>query len=479
MNANNGTIDVNNVWLKENGDGGIIGTNAAGGEIVTNRGTVGMTGEGEPAPGNLGTIYTNETTGNVVLNAKDAVIGKNKGTVTENQGAVYTNDNVVEKNAEGGQIGTNNLTVQTNEAGAIVTENGAQGTVQANAGQIISNGGAVKSNVKGGSIGTNAADGVVEANAGEIFTNAGEVTGNREDGLIGKNASGAKVGENAGQIYLNEDGATVRKNTGIIGAFNEDGTPEEGTGTGNKGVIETNSGTVQNLGTITLNLEGGTVDNLKGSVVSLNKGTVYNYGGTVTTNKGKEYYTVDIAMENGSATLGDGFTEHNGQDNWASKGATVILRPAKDYAIQNLKVPAGMTAKMNRDGSWTLTITNPGKLSTSDLVFSGSKKSVIRAQASENEFKKLNKEIAAAIRIAEENGTVTADMKQFNAVLRMVAEAMAERPDVAVTFIFRDGGIAKTITIPAGTDVLSAFGGGRVSLKTLAKKLDIQMTAKK
>ncbi len=240
------------------------------------------------------------------------------------------------------------------------------------------------------------------------------------------------------------------------------------------GVVEQNEGTIEE--------NQGVVDNCKGGVVTLNKGDVYNYGGTVITNEGSEYYTVDIAVNNGSVTRNSGFTDHNGRDNWArsGSGATVTLRPAKGYTIQKLKAPAGVTAKKNKDGSWTLTITDPSKLPAGGLVFSGSKKSAVRVQVSEDAFYKLNEKIAAAIRSAGENGTVKADMKQYTAVLRMVAEAMAERPDVRVTFIFKDGGRARTFTIPAGADAISAFGGEeRIPLRTLAKKLNLKVTAKK
>lgn len=160
------------------------------------------------------------------------------------------------------------------------------------------------------------------------------------------------------------------------------------------GVVEQNEGTIEE--------NQGVVDSCKGGVVTLNKGDVLNYGGTVITNEGSEYYTVDIAVNNGRVTRSSGFTDHNGRDNWArsGSGATVTLRPAKGYTIPKLQAPAGVTAKKNKDGSWTLTITDPSKLPAGGLVFSGSKKSAVRVQVSEDAFYKLNEKIAAAIRSA-------------------------------------------------------------------------------
>lgn len=130
IQTNNGTIVINNGYVK---------TNSAKGTITTNEGTV---------DDNQFTVTTNIGT----VNTNNAIVTTNSGTVTTNLGSVNLNT---------GTIGTNKKTVTENNG--IVNSN--YGTVE-NRNSVVSNYGLVENY------------GTVKTNSGEVYNYGGTVTDN-------------------------------------------------------------------------------------------------------------------------------------------------------------------------------------------------------------------------------------------------------------------------------------------------------------
>ncbi len=483
IGTNNGTVTLNDSEM--DGDGvryyAVIVTNY--GEVTTNGGTVTtngamLDGDGNAVTGTIGTNSGSVTTNEAVTDADGvrhgALIGTNYGTVGTNEGEIGENakDGVVTTNAQGGVIGTNYGNVGTNEGE--ITEN-AQG-------------GIVTTNAQGGKIGTNNGT-VTNANEGEIVINNAEIGTNGENGTIGTNNS------------------TVTMNDGTIGAYETDeegnvvtdgdGNPVVLEGTGNAGKIVTNNGTVlvnraggavttnsgaveNNEGTVETNLADGVVDNYTGGGVTSNEGTVYNYGGTVTTNvenKGKEFFTVEVETENAEAEKEDGFSSYRGTDSWVERaaGATIRLTPNEGYEIMKLDLPEGVEGVKNKDGSWTLTVTDASKLG-GKLTLSALRKALeeaegigVRVRSKESRFHLFWLEAARQVLEAEENALVEIDAGDYTCMERVFLEALAERTDVSVSITYGNNG---SLTIDAGTDVLGAVkSAGTVSFTTFERKL--------
>ena len=80
----------------------------------------------------------------------------------------------------------------------------------------------------------------------------------------------------------------------------------------------------------------------------------------------------------------------------------------------------------------------------------------------------FNKAVVKQIRNAEDGSTVTVDCTGWASFMRMVFEALAEHPSVTLVVKY---GNNKELTIPAGTDILSAIGNAQDVLFTKLAKL--------
>ena len=187
---------------------------------------------------------------------------------------------------------------------------------------------------------------------GQYDENGDPVAGTGNNSIITTN-NGTVVSNNSAVVKNN---GTVASNTGRILQNMQDGNVTNEAG----GKVILNFGTVDNSGTVEYNNSRGTVDNREGGVVVDNYGKVYNYGGTIKNNRsnGTEYFTVDVKAKKASSKRGDGFSSHNDQDNWLSNGdtGTITIKPKKGYSIKDIDLPEGVTAKKNKNGSWTLTV---------------------------------------------------------------------------------------------------------------------------
>ena len=188
--GNNGTIETNNGTVISNNEDGTVVTNAKGGEIETNNGTVGVVDEyettpngyGKPIPedgtGNFGNIDINN--GSLIVNHEDATVGINNGDIELNYGDIDTNNDYVVWN---------------------------YGTVETNNDYVVWNYGTVETNTIDGTVwnettqdqnGQNVT-GTVTNNYGTMITNTG------------------KVDEDGRSIYKTEYGVQVQNTDGGAG----------------------------------------------------------------------------------------------------------------------------------------------------------------------------------------------------------------------------------------------------------------------
>ena len=119
--------------------------------------------------------------------------------------------------------------------------------------------------------------------------------------------------------------------------------------------MQTNVGTLQNDGTLSLNR--GYVLNRKGGVVKTNQGHVFNYGGTIEFNQGTEYYLVQVAANHALIRYGSGFVSFAGADFWLAAGGTgsVEIEPEAGYTLPVGNVPEWMNVSES-NGVFTVTI---------------------------------------------------------------------------------------------------------------------------
>ena len=80
----------------------------------------------------------------------------------------------------------------------------------------------------------------------------------------------------------------------------------------------------------------------------------------------------------------------------------------------------------------------------------------------------FNKAVVKQIKNAEDGSTVTVDATGWASFMRMVFEALAERPTVTLVVKY---GNNKELTVPAGADILSAIGDAQDVLFTRLAKL--------
>ena len=150
--GNNGTIETNNGTVISNNEDGTVVTNAQGGEIETNNGTVGVVDEyettpngyGKPIPedgtGNFGNIDINN--GSLIVNHEDATVGINNGDIELNYGDIDTNNDYVVWNY--GTVETNTIDGTVwNETTQDQNGQNVTGTVTNNYGTMITNTGKV------------------------------------------------------------------------------------------------------------------------------------------------------------------------------------------------------------------------------------------------------------------------------------------------------------------------------------------------
>ena len=70
----------------------------------------------------------------------------------------------------------------------------------------------------------------------------------------------------------------------------------------------------------------------------------------------------------------------------------------------------------------------------------------------------FNQSVVAKIKSAHENDIITVEAGNWPGFMRMVFEALNERPDVTLVVNCSINGIRKELTIPAGRDLLSEIG---------------------
>ena len=255
VRSNHGTVETNNGTIEFNYSGGTVSTNSENGTVETNR---------------EGTIKTNN--GTVNINDMSGIIETNKGEVLETGLG-----SIVETNAKGGTVDTNNGTVMTNNGtvttnngnvswnnGTVTTNNGsmdyndATGTIETNNYQVMCNEGTVETNAKGGKI---------EDNSGTVETNNGSMDYNHATGIIETNKGEVLENGIGSTVETNAKGGEIETNNGTVGEKDENGNAVADTG--NNGTIKTNNGTV-----ITNNETGTVVTNAKGGEIETNNGTV-------------------------------------------------------------------------------------------------------------------------------------------------------------------------------------------------------------
>ena len=281
--------------------------------------TVDVIASGDTRNSNMGTVTTNN------------------GEVRSNHGTVETNNGTIEFNYSGGTVSTNseNGTVETNREGTIKTNNGTvnindmSGIIETNKGEVLETGlgSIVETNAKGGTVDTN--NGTVMTNNGTVTTNNGNVSWNNgtvttNNGSMDYNDATGTIETNNYQVICNEGtvetnakGGEIETNNGTVGKKDENG--KAVAGTGNSGTIETNNGTV-----ITNN-KGGKIENNYGTVetnngyVGLNNGTVetnnwvmlQNNGTVETNNQYVEQNTGTVETNKSSVHLNNGTIETN------------------------------------------------------------------------------------------------------------------------------------------------------------------------
>ncbi|MBR3635907.1 MAG: hypothetical protein IKN47_06890, partial [Lachnospiraceae bacterium] len=74
-------------------------------------------------------------------------------------------------------------------------------------------------------------------------------------------------------------------------------------------------------------------------------------------------------------------------------------------------------------------------------------------------FNNFNKNTANQISKAAAGSTVRIEMGNFTAIHQMIFDAMRQRTDVNVEFIFRDQGNMYSLTVPGGANLSTLPGG--------------------
>lgn len=83
-------------------------------------------------------------------------------------------------------------------------------------------------------------------------------------------------------------------------------------------------------------------------------------------------------------------------------------------------------------------------------------------------FAQFNKESITSIETAQKNAAVTLDTDIWNSFQGSVLSALSSRPDITLVIKYRYEGKRYTVTIPAGSDVLSLIDeNGYCGFRTL------------
>ena len=302
-NLSGGEVVTNNKDITTNHTGGTVDTNASTGTITENWGTVNdnsgsiKTNEANPKEGKAGVVVVNNNSigtnkGTVETNAEGGKIETNNGTV----GKKDDNGNAVAGTGNNGTIETNNGTVITNNETGTVGEKDENGNAVAgtgNNGTIETNNGTVISNNEDGTVVTNAKGGEIETNNGTVgVVDEYETTPNGYGKPIPEDGTGnfGNIDINNGSLIVNHEDATVGINNGDIELNYGDIDTNNDYVVWNYGTVETNNDyVVWNYGTVETNTIDGTVWNettqdQNGQNVT---GTVTNNYGTMITNTGK------------------------------------------------------------------------------------------------------------------------------------------------------------------------------------------------
>lgn len=327
INNNYGKVTTNNNYIKENQEGGSVGTN--NGDVIHNHGDVTTNGETGKIEDNGGTVSTNQ-----------GFVGTNNETITRNDGYVMQNYGTIGSNtSDDYEAMDKNCGVQSN-----------YGTISSNSGTVYNN----ASNMKDAKYN--------EETDSWKYSNKMNEDGSAVPALI-KNNTGTVV-QNTGTVE-NAEGGTVESNFMT-------GTVENGNG----GTVVENywNGTVNNLngGTVEYNYYG-TVYNEAGGEVKINEGTVVNEAGgllndvlitseTSVDEDGNEYteqsgklvqftgeagtysqYTIKIGMDD---TTEDGADEKTYAD-IETDGVSEVWKQAAQNAAMDLKAVGKL---FNREG---------------------------------------------------------------------------------------------------------------------------------
>ena len=527
IGTNNGYIDENYGSVAENAvfksdavsvgpgltdtvDGGMINVNCAGGVVEVNNGLIGDKGLVFYS-GNHGLVETNGETGQIITNGDGGVVEENNGTIgcdlEENAKLVpygsAGNYGTVRVNGEKGSI-------MFNQSGGVVEENNGMigyyikdlinGTTQLDGN--TGNYGTVTTN--NGKIMTNQAGGTVEENNGTIgvedygsYGNYGTVKTNGENGKITNNQAGSVVEVNNGYIFQTysgndgKDASIVTVNNGTIGMVigtNASGNIQIAGGNGgnvgeNNGEIAWSKGTIRdNFGVVDVNSTDGIIINNSGTVKE-NNGTVENNFGSpdqVAGNKPQNQFTrnVTITTENATAdktSITGNLTAYGGKfwmNDDVDGGGSITVNSNPDYTIKQVEMDESVGTAEQVEGGWKLTFNK--LLSSISLFIRGERnpkpqaKSVASLDNWSDGYALFCKAVVKQIKNAEQNGTVTVDGTGWASFMRMVFEALAERPDVTLVVKY---GTNKELTISPGTDILALIGTAQDVLFTKLAKL--------
>ncbi len=262
--------------------------------------------------------------------------------------------------------------------------------------------------------------------------------------------SGRNVWSLAGDLNLDLNGKTanvyytdMNKNTLSI-YDSSDGSGVYNSSTGN--------GAFYDGGTI--NIYGGT---FTGGASNLVNGTVANvHGGDVQYN--------GIAANTSDQVTIDGGSFKADPTNYLASGSTMTSVGGK-YAV-NYTAPATPAAESQVEADshvhsyeW---VSVKGATDGEDEVMQyrcacGSVKQ--ETKVANSAFNNFNKNTANQISKAAAGSTVRIEMGNFTAIHQMIFDAMRQRTDVNVEFIFRDQGNMYSLTVPGGANLSTLPGG--------------------
>lgn len=219
---------------------------------------------------------------------------------------------------------------------------------------------------------------------------------------------------------------------------------------------------------------GGTVKTAvggTGAIYGSSTGTVDIYGGTITGGSSRlvNGTTANIhggeiqysTLESGEKVTVDGGTFVSDPTKYLAAGATVTNVGGK-YVV-NAAAPAA-EPQVEADShvhsyEW---VSVKGASDSEDEVMQyrcscGAVKEEMKVANSA--FNKFNQDIANQISKAASGSTVRVEMGSFTAIHQMIFDAMRQRTDVSVDFIFRNEGHMYSLSVPGGANLSTLPGG--------------------